>query len=458
MRRFQARKTMSWRLRMKVARIVRCREYGRFALTAGQIPPFSAFVPLDFLQAESRLVGRANLLCLWNGRAIQSAQDVSSEPLFSCEPRTSCKISSNVSDVTETSLPLMPISKFEPAETGGLELRSARVFLDPPIVAAAPPAKDGQRVEALTYFVNELRAGDNATPYSMVTAVMQPPAGFLPENLKDDEIAITQWLADDLGVAAGGEVTLKYFVMGERRQLIEKSRTFTVRAVLPMTDPQLNSSWMPDFPGLSDKKNCRDWKPGFDFDSTQMRDKDQQYWEKYRGTPKAFVNLEVGREMWGNRWGNITSIRWPAGTNRPRHRSGAASEPDAREAWLSIHSRCASRRWRRRMRRSISASCSSTSRSSSSSPPPCSPACSLSFRSSSGTRRPACCSRSGLRPRQVRRLFLAEGAVLALVGSVLGVVAGMLYTKAILWALSTVWRGAVGSVKFQFRRAARRRW
>ncbi len=46
-------------------------------------------------------------------------------------------------------------------------------------------------------------------------------------------------------------------------------------------------SWMPDFPGLADKKNCRDWKPGFEFDSTKMRDKDQAYWEKYRGTPKA---------------------------------------------------------------------------------------------------------------------------------------------------------------------------
>ena len=119
--------------------------------------------------------------------------------------------------------------------------------------------------------------------------------GFLPADLANNEMVISQWLADDLGVAAGGEVALKYFVMGERRQLEEKARKFTVRAVLPMTEPHLNTSWMPEFPGLSDKKNCRDWKPGFDFDSKRMRDKDQQYWEQYRGTPKAFVNLKVGR-------------------------------------------------------------------------------------------------------------------------------------------------------------------
>ena len=41
--------------------------------------------------------------------------------------------------------------------------------------------------------------------------------------------------------------------MGERRQLTEQSREFRSSQILPMTDPQLDSSWMPDFPGLSDK-------------------------------------------------------------------------------------------------------------------------------------------------------------------------------------------------------------
>src|SRR4029453_16455729 len=70
-------------------------------------------------------------------------------------------------------------------KAGGLELRTPRVFLDPPVVAAAPRGKDDRRVDALTYFVNELRAGDKATPYSMVTAVEAPSSGFLPAELAD---------------------------------------------------------------------------------------------------------------------------------------------------------------------------------------------------------------------------------------------------------------------------------
>ena len=68
----------------------------------------------------------------------------------------------------------------------GLELRSGRVFLDPPVVKAAPRGMD-----SLTYLVNELRSGDHATPYSMVTAIDAPASSFVPAELADDEIAIT---------------------------------------------------------------------------------------------------------------------------------------------------------------------------------------------------------------------------------------------------------------------------
>src|SRR5947207_1533465 len=83
-----------------------------------------------------------------------------------------------------------------------------------------------------------------------------------------------------------------------------------VLVVLPMGTPQLDSSWMQDYPGLSDKKNCRDWEPGFAIDNSKIRPKDEQYWTKYRGTPKAFVTLKAGQAMWGNRWGDVTSIRY----------------------------------------------------------------------------------------------------------------------------------------------------
>jgi ABC-type lipoprotein release transport system permease subunit len=407
-------------IRASVGPIVGDAEFGRFALVASQVPPFSIYVPLTVLQEKLALKGRANLL-------------------LSAEPQLVPQL-----QLEDAALELRDLPN-----NSGFELRTSRVFLDPPIVAAAPQTPDRRRVDALTYFVNELRAGDRATPYSMVTAVETASSGFLPAELADDEIVITQWLADDLGLSTGGKVTVKYFTMGERRQLDEKERTFTVLAVLAMTEPQLNPSWMPEFPGLADKQNCRDWKPGFAFDSTRMRDKDQQYWEQYRGTPKAFVNLHIGQQMWGNRWGNTTALRWPAGTDRGeiekalrekitpemlgfqflplREQALAATKApvDFGELFVSFSFFL------------IAAAAVLTG---------------LLFvftleqrATESGT-----LLALGLPQKLVRRMLLTEGAVLALVGSVLGAIGAVIYTKLVLRGLATVWKGAVGAVDFQF--------
>jgi ABC-type antimicrobial peptide transport system permease subunit len=56
----------------------------------------------------------------------------------------------------------------------------------------------------------------------------------------------------------------------------------------------------------------------------------------------------------------------------------------------------------------------------------------------------------GFPPRRVRRLFLAEGAVVALAGAVAGTAGGLLYTRAMLAGLATVWSGAVASATVRF--------
>jgi ABC-type lipoprotein release transport system permease subunit len=51
----------------------------------------------------------------------------------------------------------------------------------------------------------------------------------------------------------------------------------------------------------------------------------------------------------------------------------------------------------------------------------------------------------GFTPKRVRRLLLFEGAILALLGSVLGVPGGILYARAMLYGLATIWRSAVNT-------------
>lgn len=418
-------------IRAQVARVIADEEFGRFSLAASQVPPFSVFVPLGFLQEKLAFPGKANLL-LARGAASTLGDAVKAK--WTLE---------------DAALELRELAK-----GGGTELRTPRVFLDPSIVEAAPPGKNGRRVDVLTYFVNAIAAREGtdlerATPYSMVTALDTASSGFLPAELADDEIVVSQWLADDLRVKEGDKVTLKYFVMGDRRELTEKARTFTILTVLPQTEPQLDSSWMPDFPGLKDAQNCREWQPGFAIDMSRMRAKDNEYWEQHRGTPKAFVNLRAGQGMWGNRWGRVTAVRWPAGTDHAeierelrakltpeklgfqfiplREQALAATDApvDFGQLFVSFSFFL------------IAAAAVLTGLL-------------FTFTLEQRNAEAGTLLALGLPPRRVRWMLLAEGALLALLGALLGLAGAFLFTRLVLRGLSTVWRGAVGAVEFEF--------
>ncbi|MBN1516093.1 ABC transporter permease [Candidatus Sumerlaeota bacterium] len=270
-------------------------EGGAFSLNSGQGAPENLFAPLDWLQSKTHQAGRANLLLVeYQPDAPLSAEQANAalDQLFTLE---------------DAALELRQLGD-------QLELRSSRIFIDPPLAQAAEQACPGA-TPYLTYFVNSLRANKRDTPYSMVSAL---PIGALKreaglEELAPDEIVISQWLADDLQAAPGDALTLEYYVMADNRRLETQTRAFTVKAVLPadhrLADPEL----MPPFPGLDDAESCSDWAPGFPIDLDRIRDKDEDYWDAHRGAPKAWIALETGREIWGNRYGDVTALRWDAG-------------------------------------------------------------------------------------------------------------------------------------------------
>ena len=179
-----------------------------------------------------------------------------------------------------------------------------------PIVRAALAA-DTNAQPILTYLATLLRAGTNATPYSMVTAAGAP---WTPADLRDDEILVSQWLADDLQVKPGDEIALSYFLPESGAKLVEATNTFRVRSIVPMEMPWADRTLMPDFPGIEKAESTSEWDAGFPL-TYKVRPKDEDYWKQHRGTPKAFITLAAGQKMWGNRFGNLTAIRFPIPTN-----------------------------------------------------------------------------------------------------------------------------------------------
>ena len=390
-------------LRLRVTAIAGEDEFGRFSLRANQVPPYTVFVPLATLQEQLKHAGEANTLL------------------------TSAPVDANIA-----------LRKAWKLADAGLELRdnppelrTDRVFLDPVVTRALPP--DGAGV--LTYFVNEFRLGDKTTPYSFITAT--------GTGWKDDEITINSWLADDLGAKAGDELTLRYYVIGDRRELEERTAKFRVRAVTPLVR---DDSWMPAYPGLAEAETCREWEPGIPIDTDRIRLKDEDYWKKYRGTPKAFVTLSAGQKLWANRFGNLTAVRFPAGTN-----AGPALRDNLDPAALGLFFTPVREQAMTAGRESmdfgqlfigfslflIAAALLLT-------------AMLFVFNLEQRAAEIGLLRAIGFAPGRVRRLVLCEGFVIAALGTALGVIGGVAYTKLTLHGLSTVWRDAVGAAQFRY--------
>jgi len=476
-------------LRLRVGGIVPASQ-GEFSLTPGQVPPLNAFVRIDQLGRAAGLAGRANVLV--TGPAFEEWRPTTAERLkrrfsdFASSDRkervaslTERPVESGVAlaavqrilnqawtlDDAELELRLAPPPRLPVNGTLSnpmAELRTSRIFIDPAITAAAlTPATGAETLKhsneasqgtgVLTYLVNLIRAGERTVPYSMVAAL---GPGLVGTNLADDEILINDWLASELMVKPGGSLELSYYVLDGGAQLIERTNRFRVAGVLPMEGLYSDPSLMPEFPGLAKAESTHDWDAGFKL-IHEIRDSDEAYWKKHRGTPKAFITLATGQKLWGNRFGNLTSIRWPARL----HDDGDTSVTTlARNLRANLQPEALGFRLEAVRERALQSAAQSQDFGG------------LflgfsfflivaalllmamlfQFNLQQRTAETGTLLALGFTPRQVRRLLWIEGGALALIGGLIGALGGIAYARAMLRGLATIWRDAVGASTLEF--------
>ncbi|MHC4132597.1 MAG: FtsX-like permease family protein [Planctomycetota bacterium] len=408
---------LSLAFRLTVTAIAAEEQFGRFSLQSNQISPLNAFVPLGWLQKQINQTGKVNMLLVGpseeNELTVEAANDA---------------IQKNW-ELADAGLQLRWL-----AARDVLELRSSRIF------------------GVLTYFVNELRSGEKATPYSMVTAMSKSSSGnsVIPVDMEDDDIIINDWLAEDLDVKEGDLIEAYYYVVTNRRKLEERTSQFRVRSVVPIDEFTVDSELMPEFPGLAEADNCRDWEPGIPIDLDKIRDKDENYWDKFHGTPKAFISLESGRKIWSNRYGDLTAVRFSLEAERVDILT---------KEMLSRISAASLGLYFQAVRTSgIKASGEGTDFGQ----------LFIGFSMflifaalvllgllfvfgvEKRSTQAGMLLAVGYRHEQIRRLFLIEGGILAIAGTVAGTIVGLLYTKAIIYGLTSLWRDAVSGSNIVF--------
>ncbi len=307
-----------------------------FSLNPGPTAPRNAYVPLSVLQDELHSQDRkarslperpVNALLVQGG----------TRDALQAELGKRLRLEDWGLDVR------VPKKRFGDTAPGYLSLESKQMFVEPAAVAAVKEA-GLTAAPTLVYLFNNLSSvrqyaataaavtapgmppvgralaayyGPLQVPYSVVAALdptMPPPLGpFLPkgvEKLGDDQILVVQWEGSPLNDARSGEpLALTYFQPGDEGRLHEETVVLRLAATVPLKGAFRDRNLTPRFAGLTDRTTIGEWEAPFPFDRSRLKPADHEYWAKHQATPRAYVTLKTGQKLWASRFGSVTSVR-----------------------------------------------------------------------------------------------------------------------------------------------------
>jgi len=333
-------------------------------------------------------------------------------------------------------------------------------------VRAAGTALDLAPVPVFTYLANTIRVHDREVPYSLVagldlsglpdntsgaaTGAVPVPGNAPGRPSTPDLIVLNDWTARELNAAPGDTAELDFYLWDAAAGLRTSKASFIVTSVVPMSGLAADRGLAPEYPGITGAESLADWDPPFPLDLSRVRPRDEKYWDDYRATPKAFIAYERARDLWSTRYGRVTGVRLLL-------RSGTSASQVAESM-------------RARLRETVVPASQGLVLV---------PSRTLALDASTGAtnfgeyftyfsffivvsaliltmlffrlgveqrlRQIGILRASGYTTAHIRRMLLAEAAILAAVGCVIGMAGAVAYAHLIVYGLKTWWVGAVGT-------------
>jgi putative ABC transport system permease protein len=389
-----------------------------FSLSISQLAPFNIFINLADLDSFYGKRYPLNRLLIRNNSNLTADQ---AEEL----------LTENLS-ISHSGL------KARLASSGETEIISDRIFIDEPVIASVRE-RFPSAAPVITYLANRIEKGTLSNPYSFIAAIPRDIYNEAPER---GNIIINDWLADDLNATRGDSIRLTWYSPDSLNQLVEKSRYFNVEKVVEMEGIWSDRNLMPDFPGIAGSESCSRWDAGVPINTSAIRQKDEDYWNDYKGTPKAFIDYETGMEIWGSNYGPATAIRFSEGVSPGEVNKVLAGSMDPRLLGFSVTGI---------REESLMAAANSVDFGTLfislgfflilAAFILLSFAVSYYFELKSTDI--SAFFALGFRNRQIRQILFTESLIISAAGCIAGAFAGYLVNSAIISALNSVWRGAV---------------
>ncbi len=344
---------------LNVTSIVPATGLGRFGLHPTQADPLNLYLPIEILQdALARTVlkhksspRQANMLLVSDGdRAtrfdrLQIALRPRLEDLGLILKRAKQTFTSDADANTE--------ARSSETVFDYWSLSSERLVMNESVVEAIQSA-DVDAKPVFTYLANDLRIADGVSesgiPFSMIASIdfdkrFQPKSAITGQPiapLKANEMVLNRWAAEDLNAKPGDTIAVTYFepestsesAQADGTGQVERTVNLKLVDVATVTEPiegptvrrrgkvtpaeydqrpavTNDPDLTPEVPGLTDAASIENWDLPFET-AGKIRSQDDEYWELFRTTPKGFVSLETGQQLWDSRFGHVTSFRIPA--------------------------------------------------------------------------------------------------------------------------------------------------
>lgn len=290
-------------IRLNVRETLSPSDLGEFSIRPQQGEVRAVFVSLSRLQRDLEQENRVNaILVSEKNRNAQSARSLES-------------ILRNVFALEDLGIKTRALD-----QSRSIALESETAIISDALADTARVVSNRMGVSSsgvLTYLANTIRANGREVPYSVITALdrnkfdrlTSSPLHLSTSPASLPPIILNDWAASDLGARVGANVEIEYYVWADEGRLVTKKATFQLAAIVPIAGDAADRNLVPDYPGITGTESIGEWDPPFPMELGRIRQKDEDYWDRYRATPKAFLLLEDGQKLWESRYGKLTSLR-----------------------------------------------------------------------------------------------------------------------------------------------------
>ncbi|MBX3277458.1 MAG: FtsX-like permease family protein [Acidobacteria bacterium] len=424
---------------------------GEFSLRPQQGAVRAVFISLSRLQRNLEQENKTNILLL--SRRDRTTSDAQAASII----RNALKETFQLADLG---------LKLRALPAGCIALESDTAIIPEELANRAASFAEELRLRpspVMTYLANSIRIGGRVIPYSLVTSLTpfdyQRIKGGAGEKASVNmPLVLNDWAASDLGAKPGDEVELEYYLWREEGRLDTARSTFRLDATVPLRGAAEDRDYSPEYPGITGAENLSDWDPPFPVDLTRIRPRDEDYWDKYRTTPKAFILLEDGQRLWQTRYGRLTSVRF------------YPNDPEDKNADLAVLKDAYSSKLRAALDPTTNGLTVASVRSENLAASRGGTdfgqyftyfsfflvvsallLAALFFRLNveQRLREIGLLRAVGFPPAEVRNLYLREGVLLAVAGSAIGAFGAIAYAWLMMYGLRTFWVGAVGTTALE---------